>query len=454
MPHAGALLRALARRPLVTAACATVLFSLAMLPVCGRQLAGTPSFVPAMLAVVTCFDVLSAYLLVGDYRDRGDPRLLMMAWAYTWSLAVMAGYALAFPGAVRPDPPLAVTPSMAPYLYVAWHGGFPVLLGLAWAPWPTRWLAPTPVGRRTTVAALTVGAAGTAGAAVVAAFVAAGDRLPVLIHGLDTWRMTVVTAPVVLPLVVAAVAVTWRGVRRRTGPERWAFVAVLVCLCDLVLTYVSRPRDSLGWYTGRSLTLLSTGVVFLAMLAGFRRLKAQAERDAAIDPLTGLANRRAAFPAAESMVARCHRSHGGLGVLGLDLDLFKQVNDRYGHEAGDRVLAEVGRLLTWTCRLGDVVARVGGEEFLVLLPGTDEAGTRAIAERIRRTIGGMTVAGVDQRLTISVGASVWHPGDASAAPLLRRVDDALYRAKNGGRDRVVILAADVPDLSAAEPVHP
>jgi diguanylate cyclase (GGDEF)-like protein len=225
-------------------------------------------------------------------------------------------------------------------------------------------------------------------------------------------------------------------------------VAVLVCLCDLVLTYFSRSRYSLGWYCGRSLTLLSTGVVFLAMLAGFRRLKAQAERDAAIDPLTGLANRRTAFPAVESMVARCHRSHTDLGVLGLDLDLFKQVNDRYGHEAGDRVLAEVGRLLTWTCRLGDVVARVGGEEFLVLLPGTDEAGTRATAERIRRTIAGMTVAGVDQRLTMSIGASVWHPGDATAAPLLRRVDDALYRAKRGGRDRVVTLSAEAANAPA------
>jgi diguanylate cyclase (GGDEF)-like protein len=254
--------------------------------------------------------------------------------------------------------------------------------------------------------------------------------------------MTVVTAPVVLPLVTAALAVTWRGVRHRTGPERWAVVAVLVCLCDLVLTYFSRTRYSLGWYCGRSLTLVSTGVVLLAMLAGFRKLKAQAERDAAIDPLTGLANRRTVFPAVEKMVARCHRSAADLSVLGLDLDLFKQVNDRYGHDAGDRVLAEVGRLLTWTCHQGDVVARVGGEEFLVLLPDTGERAARETAELIRGAVAAMTVPGVDQHLTMSIGVSAWHRGDTTAATLLRRVDDALYRAKADGRDRVVTLLAE------------
>ena len=109
-----------------------------LLPVGATRLEATTSFVPALISVVSCFDLLSVYLLVGAYRDRGELRHLVMALAYAWSLVTMTGYALAFPGAVSPDPPLASSPSTAPYLYLLWHCGFPVVVGLAWAPWPRR----------------------------------------------------------------------------------------------------------------------------------------------------------------------------------------------------------------------------------------------------------------------------------------------------------------------------
>jgi Diguanylate cyclase, GGDEF domain len=143
-------------------------------------------------------------------------------------------------------------------------------------------------------------------------------RLPVLIHGLDTTSMAKVTAPVALPLVLASLLVCARAVRGRAGPERWSSVAILVCLCDLCLTYSSRYR--LGWYTGRTLTVTASAVVLMAMLASFRRLKAAAELNAAYDGLTALVNRRSAYDSATAMIARARRTGTALNVLMFDLD--------------------------------------------------------------------------------------------------------------------------------------
>ena len=232
-----------------------------------------PSFLPAVLAVVAACDVLAGYLLVQQYREEGDLRSLAMAWAYTWSLVCMLGYAAAFPGVLSTPGPFASAPSVAPWLYVAWHTGFPLLLGLACAPWPASALRPLPFARRTRVALLSLAAWAAAAAGLVAHDVLRGPSLPVLIQGLDTSRMTELTAPVVLPLVVGALMLSAVGVRRRTGPERWTVVAVFVCLLDLTLTYGTTFRYSLGWYTGRTLTMVGAAVVLVAMMHATTALK-------------------------------------------------------------------------------------------------------------------------------------------------------------------------------------
>ena len=108
----------------------------------------------------------------------------------------------------------------------------------------------------------------------MAVVVSRGPGLPVLIQGLDTRRMTAVTAPVCLTLVLLALLLTVRGLRRNGGPERWTSVAVFVCLVDLSLTYASSQRFSVGWYAGRTLTVIAAGVVLLAMLHETTRIKA------------------------------------------------------------------------------------------------------------------------------------------------------------------------------------
>lgn len=262
------------RAPLLVVAVLTA-FVPVVLPLGERELGPVLTFLPSVLVLVAAVDLLSAYLLVREYAGTGDRRLLAMAGAYTWSLVVMLGYAGAFPGVLAADPPLMTAPSVAPWLYVFWHVGFPVALALAWAPWPGRLEQSSRPEDRTRTAMLMLVACFAAAAGVVALVVVNGPSMPVLIVGLDFQRMAQLTAPVGLPLAALSVLVTSYGLRHRTGPERWTVVAVWASLIDLVLTYGSRYRFSLGWYSGRALTVVAAATVLLAMLHEFARLQSR-----------------------------------------------------------------------------------------------------------------------------------------------------------------------------------
>ena len=164
---------------------------------------------------------------------------------------------------------------------------------------------------------------------------------------------------------------------------------------------------------------------------------AQAEYLAQHDPLTGLHNRRAFFDLSKAAWAQTHRNARPLSVLMLDIDHFKQINDRHGHEAGDKLLVTVSRLLLTTRRVGDLLARWGGEEFVLLLPETDLHQARQFAERIRQIIqdSGATPEPDAIRCTTSIGVAEY-AGDANLDALIARADARLYEAKAGGRNKV------------------
>ncbi len=222
---------------------------------------------------------------------------------------------------------------------------------------------------------------------------------------------------------------------------------VLVCLSDLVLTYAARHRFSLGWYAGRSLTLVASGVVLLATVGALRRSRSQAQRDALVDGLTGLANRRSAHRDLQLLIDFSRRAGAPLSVISFDIDLFKQVNDQAGHQAGDEVLARIGEALPGWLRVADVVARVGGEEFLVLLPNTDAAGAQLAAEKIRRGVESMTWDDVVTPVTVSLGVAAVEDASEDLNSVLRRVDAALYDAKRRGRNRTALAADLAPALA-------
>jgi diguanylate cyclase (GGDEF)-like protein len=238
--------------------------------------------------------------------------------------------------------------------------------------------------------------------------------------------------------VLAALVLCYRGTRDRRGPERWAPIVILTCLCDLVLTYSASHRYSVGWYAGRTLTLVASGLLVVSMLAIFRRLSALAERDAAHDPLTDLLNRRSASIALDQMIESARLSGEPLSLVGLDLDHFKRINDTHGHEAGDAVLAAVAAVLTTNCRATDLVARVGGEEFLLVLHDTDETGALRVAEKVRQAISDTQIPVLDEPLTASLGVTELRADDHDQTEMLRRADRAMYHVKETGRDRVAV----------------
>jgi diguanylate cyclase (GGDEF)-like protein len=170
-------------------------------------------------------------------------------------------------------------------------------------------------------------------------------------------------------------------------------------------------------------------------LANLRNL-ALAEIRAATDSLTGLPNSRAARDTLKRMVAQASRTTTPLAALLLDLDHFKQINDSFGHERGDDVLAAVGTILGSTLRESDFVARYGGEEFLVLLPDTGHDEALLVAEKIRTEIAAIAVAGVNREITASLGVAVIPDDAGDAATVVRYADRALYTAKAAGRNRV------------------
>lgn len=161
------------------------------------------------------------------------------------------------------------------------------------------------------------------------------------------------------------------------------------------------------------------------------------------DALTGVFNRRHFFERAQAEFQRAHRYRHELAVLVFDVDFFKKLNDTYGHQVGDRALQAVAQASRQQLRNTDVLARLGGEEFAVLLPETSLANAAQLAERLRLALAYLTLADGQQpiQLTASFGVSAWQEADADVEAMLHRADSEMYRAKQTGRNRVSVSSA-------------
>jgi diguanylate cyclase (GGDEF)-like protein len=160
---------------------------------------------------------------------------------------------------------------------------------------------------------------------------------------------------------------------------------------------------------------------------------------ARIDPLTGVINRLGLLEASETLVARARRNNQPIGVLLIDADHFKSINDRFGHDDGDRVLLELVTNIRRMLRSGDLVGRVGGEEFLVLSPSVESSDLMVLAERIRGAVerASFFIAGERCALTVSIGAAIADGSELDLMAARRQADIALYEAKRAGRNCVM-----------------
>ncbi|HVS28488.1 MAG TPA: diguanylate cyclase, partial [Solirubrobacteraceae bacterium] len=204
------------------------------------------------------------------------------------------------------------------------------------------------------------------------------------------------------------------------------------------------PPGALAWWAVGMGTLLVTAALIWAMRERVESLIARLYDAARTDPLTKLLNRRGFRELLDLELERARRSELAMTVVVGDVDHFKEVNDRAGHRAGDAALQRIAHILESSKRRIDAVSRVGGEEFALILPDTDQGDALIVAERLRCALLD-EFAGDALPITISFGIATFSDHGETAASLLHAADDALYQAKESGRNRSVLFSREVQD---------
>jgi diguanylate cyclase (GGDEF)-like protein len=414
------------------------------------------SFLPICATLWSGAELLTAFLLFSQFYVAGRISLAFVACAYALSGILTIPYLFFFPGVF----PLGQQVQHASlqtsvYLWWTWHCTFPALIALAQVAdpdlntlvVPRRWIVATLQALLVTLATVSLGLT-----FLVSHY---HDRLAPLIrtngHFMPIYSHVV--APAIVASNLAAFVIVLRRLKKPTPLQMWLAVALFTGALDGLLNATSTGRYTASWYIGKVESLVTATAVLGMLLYEISTLYRRLFDVASLDALTGMKNRRTLGPELNSLLDRQRTSPAGLAMLVLDLDRFKDVNDTYGHVAGDQVLRAVADIIqSAVYRPGDMTARYGGEEFVVVLPGTSLDGARAVAERIRAKIQQHTIAlddGKIVRVTVSIGlAYAKAPEDLNAVDLFRNADKALYSAKQAGRNRVIVESR-FPDLGRA-----
>lgn len=241
-----------------------------------------------------------------------------------------------------------------------------------------------------------------------------------------------ITASIVTLVMLLFLSLRWRALFTQPITDLIAAMQTVAATKNYHSRLNSRRRDEFDdLYQG-----------FNAMLAEISERDERLSKLATTDPLTGLANRRHAIETMQTMAMRAYRKREALGLIMLDIDFFKQVNDRYGHPVGDQVIREIAAILQASAREYDLAARFGGEEFIVLCDGGTSETTVAVAERIRLAVEERRIEYAPGKfMNVSVSLGVFSTTPQENTPIeqwIHAADQALYRAKNMGRNRHVL----------------
>jgi diguanylate cyclase (GGDEF)-like protein len=245
--------------------------------------------------------------------------------------------------------------------------------------------------------------------------------------------------------VLLMMAMIWFGVQA-TDRELLAAIVVLAVCCYLPMLVIGPPAYPLSWGHATLLLLIGSTVAgsLRTLIREMQILTRRLRQEAAVDDLTGLLNRRGWRHTAPRELARATRTGAPTALAMIDLDNFKELNDRLGHDEGDRVLRDTAERMRATLRAGDVIARFGGDEFVALLTNSTLDGALAAIERL--------CEGTPPQEAISVGVAMWDRTEA-VEELLRRADLALYAAKARGGGMTEIAPSPIAQLPSpsAEP---
>lgn len=431
-----------------------LIVTVACFPFSSIPLPAHPAFMPAFAAVILLTDLMTASLLIAQARIGGDRQALRLSAAYMFSCAITVPHLLAFPGLLAPQALIGQGVS-AVWLWCAWHGGFPLaIIRFALG-------SPGQLSRRDWIQ--TFGGLILAATIITVAATMLVPWLPTLFSSGNFGRLnTLGIGPTIIGATLAAEILVLTRLRCRDAISTWLAVALLAASLDVTLTLLGGGRFTVGWYLARLLSLVTGVTVLFALLSELMReagrvaeVNTKLEALLRIDALTGLANRRAFETALEQEWRRAHRDQTALSVMMIDIDWFKGFNDCYGHPAGDRCLREVAdALASQIQRPADMAARLGGEEFGILLPTTDEDGARRVAERMRACVAGLVVthpASALGHVTVSIGVATLRPFASlkDGLELVNAADRALYKAKDAGRNAVRTDAPWTRTLAAA-----
>lgn len=312
---------------------------------------------------------------------------------------------------------------------------------------------------------------------MVGSMVALQRGVRVFLHRDRAWRWHAV-------LVAAALLVTWYGLDPAHGAVRVAVISAVLAALSFVTAWDMQlaarwkldwrwrlllsvpialagavfaarslraaldPSTVVAYVTANSPLNVGSAMLYLVVALAFQltlvalvvsQFVTELKDASRFDSLTGALNRRAIDEALDAEVLRSRRLRASFSVLMIDVDHFKDTNDRHGHAAGDRALQHLGTLLTSQMREIDRVGRFGGEEFVVVLPGTAIAEARLLADRLRERVEALPLRWQERAIhvTISVGIAQWQGDKDDLASLMSRADAALYRAKQAGRNRVM-----------------
>lgn len=281
------------------------------------------------------------------------------------------------------------------------------------------------------------------------------------------WINDVLLYIVIQGVGLSLIAMIWWGPGDAIGPYLSGFIVLLVYnffafrLRFLIATVSGAMLIGL-FLAGHLVKPYGSGVVILSgtifLLVTFLPLQfsavltelfmrrnyvqsARLDELARTDPLTGMPNRRAFMEELQSAIAQGKRYGHGFSLALMDLDYFKRINDEYGHGVGDDLLCQMHEQVRAVLRSSDSLARLGGEEFALILPETDAEGAGETAERVRRSLADTKLtapSGERISLTVSIGVTTFGERDVTADQLLREADDAMYRAKHAGRNRISV----------------